>query len=204
MSTVDFQRAFHNDENFIRGAARLLVAAVTQTFPTSIANIVDLTLFNAQAGWSDLGATKTGVTWTVNSTDESFDIDQVTADLFVRPNSWECSIGTQLAQVTLETLQIAWEGGTVTTDTAPTPDEKVMGFGNPTAFTERRLAVLYQRPNGKIRATIFRRVVRASQESSLTYNKTGEQQSVPVRFRGLPDLSISDVYSRFFVVRDQI
>lgn len=201
---ADFHRVNVNDDNFIRAPARLLIAGITVAMPTKISDVIDLTVYNAQSGWTDLGGTKTGVTWTINSTDESFDVDQIVGDLKVRPNSWECSIGTQLAEVTLETLQVAWEGSDITTDAATEPDEREMGFGNPTRFTERRLAVLAQKDNDKIRAVFFRKVVRASQESSLAFNKTGEQQSVPVRFRGLPDLSITDVKKRFFIIRDQV
>lgn len=204
MSTnIDFHRANVNDENFIRGAARLMWAGATIGNPTTIAGIINMSTYNPMTNWNDLGATKTGITISVNNTEESFDVDQVMGDLRVLPTNWECSVQTQLAEMSLERLAVAWEGSQVTTDTAVTPNEKEMGFGQPLFYTERKLAVLFQRPNGRIRAFIFRRVVRAAVESSVVFAKTGEQQTVPVRFRALADLSVADPYKRFFIVRDQ-
>jgi hypothetical protein len=102
--------------------------------------------------------------------------------------------------MTLDRLSFCWEGSSVTTSGG----EKSMSYGAPTSYTRRRLAVLFQRPNGKVRAFVFRKVQRAPQESTITFNKTGEQQSVAVRFKAIADLSVSDVYSRFFTAFDQV
>lgn len=208
---ADFHRTAVNDETFIRGAARLMIANVTVTFPSSIGCVINMSTYAASTDvtfgpWTDLGATKGGVTISVNSSEESFDVDQITGDLRTLPTNWECSVQTQLAELSLDRLQVAWEGSAVTTDATVTPNEKEMGFGQPLYFTERRLAVLFQRPyttSNKIRGFFFRRVVRASAESSVVFNKAGEQQSVTIRFRALPDLSVADPYKRFFTVRDQ-
>jgi hypothetical protein len=79
-----------------------------------------------------------------------------------------------------------------------------LGVGEPTNYTKRRLAVLYQKPSGLVRAFIFRKVQRMPQESSITFQKTGEQISIPVRWRALADTSVSDTKKRFFIIRDQI
>lgn len=205
---ADFHRTFVNDRSFIRGAARLLVAPLTQTRPTQISSVIVLasgaTQYDAQAGWTDLGGTKTGVQITINNAEESFDIDQQLGDISSQPTGWECSVGTQLAEMTPERLQLAWEGSAITVDATPaTGSEQEIGFGAPTSYTKRRLAVLFQRPNGKIRAYLFHTVQRQPQESSVTHAKTGEQISVPVRFRVMPDTSIDDVQKRFFIIRDQ-
>lgn len=204
----DFHRTFVNDRSFIRGAARILIAPITQTKPTKIGDVITLaagaTQYDAATGWVDLGATKTGVQITVNNAEETFDIDQQLGDIASLPSSWECSVGTQLAEMTPERLQVAWEGSAVTLDSTPTTgNEQVIGFGAPTSYTQRRLAVLFQRPNGKIRAYLFHKVQRQPQESSITHAKTGEQISIPVRFRVLPDSTETDITKRFFVIRDQ-
>jgi hypothetical protein len=41
------------------------------------------------------------------------------------------------------------------------------------------------------------------QESSVTHAKTGEQISVPVRWRVLADTTITDPQKQFFIIRDQ-
>jgi hypothetical protein len=199
----DFHRTYVNDDSFIRGAARLLWAGTTISFPAKLGDVINLSTFDAMTGWNDLGATKTGITISVNNTEESFEVDQIYGDLDTLPTSWECSVQTALAEMSLDRLNVAWEGSAVTTDTAMNPNEKEMGFGQPRSYTKRRLAVMFQRPNNKVRGYLFRSVVRSAQESSVVYNKTGEQQSVPVRFRAFADASISDVNKRFFLVRDQ-
>lgn len=206
----DFHRTFVDDRSFIRGAARLLIAPYTLTKPTKIADVIRLSssssfaLYDAASGWTDLGATKTGIQITINNAEESFDVDQILGDISSAPTNWECSVGTQLAEMTPERLQVAWEGSDITTDLAPTPDEVEIGFGSPTSYTQRRLAVLFQRPNGQIRAYLFHKVQRTPQESSVTHAKTGEQISVPVRFKVLSDTSAStDPKKRFFIIRDQ-
>jgi len=105
--------------------------------------------------------------------------------------------------MTPERLQVAWEGSAITLDATPDVPEQEIGFGSPTAYTQRRLAVLFQRPNGKIRAYFFHKVQRQPQESSVTHAKTGEQISIPLRFRVLSDTSLTDPLKRFFIIRDQ-
>ena len=97
-----------------------------------------------------------------------------------------------------------WEGSAISVDaTPPTGSEQEVGFGAPVAYVTRRLAVLFQRPNLKIRAYLFHKVQRMPQESSVTHAKTGEQISVPVRFKALNDTTITDVTKQFFIIRDQ-
>lgn len=183
--------------------------------PTALGDVIDLGVdatpgpaveatYDAEAGWVDLGATKTGVQITINNSEESFDVDQVMGDIASQPTNWECSVGTQLAEFTPEKMQIAWEGSAITVDTTPVSgSEKEIGFGQPVAYTQRRLAVLFQRPNGKVRGYLFGKIQRMPQESSITHAKTGEQISIPVRFKVLADTEEPDIYKRFFRIRDQ-
>lgn len=200
----DFHRVSINDESFIRGAARILWAGSTVAFPTSISSVINMSLYDSTTGWNDLGATKTGIQISVNNTEESFDVDQIYGNIDTLPTSWDVSVQTALAEMTLDRLQFAWEGDPVTTQTVTSGNEKQTFVGSPLDYTERRLAVLFQRPSGKIRGFFFRKVNRSPQESTVTFNKTGEQISVPVRFTCLPDLSISEPKQRYFMIRDQI
>lgn len=208
----NFHRTFVNDRSFIRGAARLLIAPIAQARPVQISDVIALAssvgppavaLYDAQTGWTDLGATKTGIQITINNAEETFDVDQVLGDISSQPTSWECSVGTQLAEMTPERLQVAWEGSAITVDSVPTEPEQEIGFGSPAAYTQRRLAVLFQRPDGKIRAYLFHKVQRMPQESSVTHAKTGEQISIPARWRVLADTTITDPQKQFFIIRDQ-
>lgn len=202
---TDFFRTSINDESFVRGAARLLWAGTTISFPTSIGSVINMSTYDAATGWNDLGATKTGIQISRNNTEESFDVDQILGDIYSAPNAWDMSVGTALAETTLERFQVAWQGSAVTTDaTPPSGSEKNLGLGVPTTYLQKRLAVLFQRRDNKIRGYFFRIVQRMPQESNITFAKTGEQTTIPVRFKCLPDTSISDIDSRFGIVRDQV
>lgn len=209
---ADFHRTDVNDRSFIRGAARLLIAPIDHPRPTKISDVIALasasgvSLYDAQRGWTDLGATKTGIQITINNAEESFDVDQIYGDISSAPTSWECSVGTALAEMTPEKLQVAWEGSEITEHAdpqSPSGYEQEIGFGQPDSYTQRRLAVLFQRPNGKIRAYLFHKVQRMPQESTVTHAKTGDQITIPVRFRVLADSTITDPKKRFFIIRDQ-
>ena len=197
---ADFHRVSVTDDNFIRGAGRILWAGMTIAFPTSVSDIINLSSFDAQTGWNDLGATKGGISISHNNTEEEFDVDQILAAIDSRPVSWEQTVSTQLAEMTLERLQVAWEGGPSTDDGT----FRKIGIGEPTIYTRRMLAVLFRKANDKLRAHVFRRVQKSPQESSVAFNKTGEQQSVPVTFRALADTSVADVYLRTQVIFDQV
>jgi len=196
----NFFRTGITDDNFIRGAARLLVAGTTITFPTGISDVINLSTYDAQTGWTDVGATKTGITITRNQTEETFDVDQILGDIDSRPVSYEQTVATALAEVTLENFIIAWEGGPISTSGS----FRTMGVGEPTVYTRRRLAVIFQKANDKLRMHAFHKVQRSAAESAIPFNKTGEQQSIPVVFRALADTSISDVNTRTQVIFDQV
>lgn len=193
---------------FVRGPARLLIAPIGTTFPTQISDVIrtasGATQYDASGVWEDLGATLGGVQISVNHAEETFGVDQVLGDIESAPTNWECSVQTALAENTLEHFQLAWEGSNINTNTTPTPDERSLGYGQPTVYTRRRLAVLYKSDEDKIRAFVFRRVQLQPIESQVTFNKTGEQQSIPIQFKGLADASVSDVKQRFFTIFEQV
>ena len=187
-----------------------MIAPIALARPQKIGDVIAMAsasgvaLYDAASGWTDLGATKTGIQITINNAEETFDVDQILGDISSQPTNWECSVGTQLAEMTPERMSLAWEGSTITVDAAPpTGAEEEFGVGQPASYTQRRLAVLFQRPDGKIRAYLFHKVQRQPQESSVTHAKTGEQISIPIRFRVIADASLTDVRKRFFIVRDQ-
>ena len=197
---VEFFSTNISDNTFIRGAARLLWAGTTIAFPTGITDIINLSTYVVQTGWNDLGATKTGITVTHNNTEEEFDVDQILGVIDTRPVSYEQAVSSALAEVNLQRLQVAWEAGPITT----AGGEESMGVGEPAVYIKRRLAVVFKKADNKLRAHVYRLVTKSPQESALAYNKTGEQQQIPVRFRALADTSIADVYTRTQVIFNQV
>lgn len=192
-----------DDASFIRGPARILWCGITISMPANIGAVINMSTYDPMTNWNDLGATKNGIQITYNNTEDNFDVDQIISDLKTIPSGWEMSVRTEFAEANLDRLQFSWEGYPITTDALDGGTTKVAYFGAPLNYTQRRLAVLFQRPSGKVRAFIFRIVQKSPTESSLTYAKTGEQQTIPMSFKCFPDLSVSDPLQRFVVVRDQ-
>ncbi len=206
---TDFLRTNLDDKwAFVRGAARLLVASDDAAFPTQISQVLQTASgagqYDAASAWTDLGATLTGITISVNHTEETFTVDQVLGDIDSQPTDWSATVSTQLAENTLEHFQVAWEGSAISTNTGPSPDERSMGYGQPTQYTRRKLAVAYKNKFDLIRVHVFRRVQLQPVESSIAYNKTGEQIAIPVQFKALADSSVDDTQSRFFTTFEQL
>src|SRR4051812_31904436 len=105
----NFLRSRHpmsNESSFVQGAGRVLIADTAHADPDGIEDVLVLTagatLFDAATGWTDVGFTKTGINITRNNAEEDFDVDQVRGSLMRRPSNWEMSVGTQLAEATME------------------------------------------------------------------------------------------------------
>jgi hypothetical protein len=210
------------ERGFVQGAGRILYAPAGTTFPTGIDDMVNLTTgptqYDLVLPWVEIGFTKTGINITRNNAEEDFDVDQISGSIRRRPTNWEMSVGTQLAEATLETFQLAWELGPIstTTGTAPALDERHVGLSAPTSYVERLIAVLFQFPpepsggtvaapgsEAMIRAWVFRRCYRAAQESGMTLQKTGEQVSLPARWNAQADSS-QPVASQFGEIIEQV
>lgn len=198
-----------NPDSLVRGPARLLVANITVPTPANISDVINMTanasmgLYSAILPWWDLGSTKAGVQLTVNNAEEAMSVDQVNGDIEVLPNAFEASVGTQLADVTPAMCALVWEGKYSYAASSPDGPRHRVGFGQPSVYTKRKLVVLHQKTNKLIRAHFFHKVTRTAQESAVTYNREGEQQSLPHRFRALADTSITEEYDRFFITLDQ-
>ncbi len=184
----------------VKGAARIMYAPSTEPDPASIGDVIDTTTYAAQGTWEDLGATRTGIQITVNNTESSFEVDQVAGVIGTSPETWECTVATQLAEVTLENLVIAWEGAAITTDGS----ERETGFAGATSYTERRLAVLFQKPDLKITGYLFHRAVRSPVAGVLDFQKGGDARTIPVTFNILADATQTDPLKAFFIVREQV
>lgn len=184
------------ERGFVQGAGRILMAPAG-TFPDGIEDLIVLTAgatqYDVVAPFEEVGFTKTGINITRNNAEEDFDVDQVQGSIKRRPSNWEMSIGTQLAEGSLETFQTAWQLGPISTVTKTSPqlNERHIGLSAPKTYPEKMLAVLFQFDSGLIRAWVFRRCIHAAQESGMTLQKTGEQVSLPARWNALPDDSVS-------------
>jgi hypothetical protein len=164
-------------------------------------------LYDPVGGWTELGSSRGGCQISRNNTETQIDVDQILASIVSVPDEWEMTIATQLAETTLENIQIAWEGGVINLDITTSPDERHLGLGNPTAYVLRRLAVIHQKTigpaAGKLRAHVFRQVSRSPVASTLDFQKTGNQSTLPLTFRAYADPAVGDPYYSMGEVIDQ-
>lgn len=175
--------------------------AVTRTTP-------GFGLYDPVGTWTELGSTKGGISIDRNNTETQIDVDQILQAVAAIPDEYEMTVTTALAETTLENIQVAWEGGAITTDITQTPNERHLPMGAPLAYTQRRLAVVHQKSLGpsasRIRAHVFRIAMRSPTASRITFNKSGDQQTIPSVFRGFADASVGDPAARFGEVIEQL
>lgn len=165
--------------------------------------------WDAQAAYTDLGPTKGGITVLRNNSEETFDVDQLLADIMSLPTAWNMSVQANMARNDIDLIQYLWEGGAITVDGSS--GERTLALGAPTAYTQKRLGVLFQRQSldggttpGGVRAYCFRIAQKTPQESSIVHNKTGDQATIPYTWNCLADPNIVDPKSRFGSIIDQM
>lgn len=201
---------FRIDETqLVRGAGRLMYAPSSQAAPDEIDDVYDTITFDPQTGWVDLGATRQGITVAVNNTETSFDVDQVLGAIGTAPDTWTCTVATQLAEMTLEHLALVWEGSSIVTNTTPSPDERRTGFAGATSYTERRLAVGFKKrlqgtSTDVLMLFYFHRAVRSPQEVQIAFNKGGDAMTIPVTFNILADSTQADPKDGFGFIYEQV
>jgi hypothetical protein len=207
---------FRGDQTkLVRGAARIMIAPSSADKPLKISDVIVLTAgatqYDPVAPWTDLGYTREGIQITVNNEEQAFDVDQVQGEIGAAPIGWTCNVVTNLAEVTLPHLIIAWEGAALTVDTTTTPNEQETGFAGASYYTERRGAVMFQGPSpdqgvtpGLITGYFFHRLIRAPQEGQLNFQKSGDAQVIAMNLKALADSTESDPLKQFFRVRAQV
>lgn len=188
-----------NRPNLIANAAGLTggttpTVTVTETTPGA-------GQYDPLNGWIDLGATKNGIQIVRNNSETAWDVDQVNADIRTFPTSWEQSVRTSLSEATLANFAYTWD--TLQPTMNATTGEETLLLGAPTSYAVRRLAVLFMKADGKIRAHFFRRVSHTPQESSVNFQKNSEQVTLPVAFKCLADDSSNSIDDRFGFILNQ-
>jgi hypothetical protein len=165
-------------------------------------------IYETQADYQDLGATKGGITISRNNSEETFSVDQIKADILSLPNAWEMSVSASMAQVDIDMIQYLWEGGTISLDVST--GERTLPLGTPTAYRQKRLVVMFQRPSldggvtvGLIQAWVFRITQRSPTDSSVVFNREGDQSTVPFTWKTIADQTVTDEYARFGHILDQ-
>lgn len=158
--------------NLVLGPANLYVA----DFGASETTLVTLSsLGTAPTGtWRDVGATTDGVTLTIEQEYTELEADQVIDVAGSRLVKRGFKVETNLAELTMENLKTALNGGTITTGTGVQTYSPII---NATSAEPTYLALIIDgiAPNGKPRRIIVRKAL-SLEGTELAYNK--EDQSV--------------------------
>lgn len=203
-----------------RGAARILYAAVSQSFPGKLESIIQpavpkdphATAFALGTGWHDWGATsRDGVSITRSfEAEEGVETDQSPASLFGgQPSTWAASLAFTLMHTDPDSLALAWElpvKRSYALNSAG-PDYKVAQtyskFSAPSELTERRIAVIQEHPtSGKLRAFVFRKAALSAEASELLVARSNAS-SVPVSMVANPDTAVAEDQDMFGGVFDE-
>jgi len=190
-------------EQVIGGAGRLLYQLTaaelgsTPVFPTKISDIMNTSNFAAQVanGWRDFGQTNDGITISRAVSMTTWDTDQVT-EVVEAIDRWTHTLATNLAEMSLENLQLAWEGGTITAVSGGLPGERYLPFGIPSTLTARRIAVLFRDRYGYLHAWVFREAqLNTMGETAFT---RGTMQTLPCTWKLFADTAINDENDQTF------
>ncbi len=165
-------------------------------------------IYEVKNGWFDVGPTLGGITITHNNTEQTYTIDQLNGDIYSVPNGVEMGIAAAVSKINLETMKLFWEGGTIATISGS--GNRTMGLGSFSSYTQRRAAIISQRPSldggttpGKIQAYTFRITQRSPTESSVVWQKEGAQRAPAFAWKVLPDTTVADERFRYGLVIDE-
>lgn len=186
-----------------------LLTGGTTPLVTNVRTTPGVGQYDAQSSYTDLGATKGGITIGRNNTEQTFSVDQINADIMSIPTAWQMTVAASVAQADIDTLQYLWEGGTISLDI--TSGERTLPLGTPKVYRQKRLVVLFQRQSvdggvtpGAIRAYAFRITQRTPQQSDIVHNSDGDQVTIPFTWNAIADQTVPDDYARFGGILDQV
>ncbi len=201
-------------ENIFGGAGRLLYADNGTAKPDDISDIVDIgtSPYAAATGWNDFGATEGGASISRAYEMNEISVDQIAGVFDKEVTNWTMSLQTELAEATIENLQIAWVGAssitTVTAVPSGFPNERRLGLGAPTCLPERMIALVVDKREdcaageSRVRAYVFW-ISQIDGAASAHAFKKGEKTVLPVTFNLLPDPS-EEPGEEFGIVLDQL
>ena len=177
--------------NILRGPARLLYyssiatggACPIATEPTTISDILaDGTISGAAGtGWTDFGAVEGAVTHQRELTTDQDVVENSLSPIRDVLIGVKDTVIANLAEVSFENLQVAWELGGIVTNSGVTPNEKTIPFSVPESLTPRMIAFVHAKPDGKLRAHVFWNVTPGNAASGLALAKT-PKGTIPVQF----------------------
>jgi hypothetical protein len=153
------------------GPGKLYWAAVGATEPTTLATAFAV-------AWTDLGYTNEGSSFTISPSFEDIEVAEEFDPIDVTKTGNAMNIDFALAQVTVENLQLAMNGGTVTTGTGEKSVEPLASTVAP-VYT-----ALAWRSNDSKEQFIWRRCLQTG-DIEVARRKAPDKATIPASFRVL-------------------
>lgn len=198
---MDFYRTDLTDDwATIRGPARILVADEDQDIPTGIQNVIDLDTFDAQDGWTDVGATKGGATIDYGLGSPQYGINRDTGQIDYYVNEAELTVSTRIAENTFESYQLAWHATDMSLNVY---GQRVYNLGTPDRLACKRICLAYREKSTEfIRLYCIHRAV-ITPSGSIDFQKAGDQLTIPINITAFPDFSNAQIDHRFMKIIEQ-
>lgn len=177
-----------NSDNVVGGPARVLVAdpSVT-TYPQQISDIINLTTYLAQTGWTDIGHTSEPF----ESTDgfETTDwISQQLGRINIQVGTWNRTISITAMQKDEVVMNLIHEA---VEDRVTNPDgDKVTYFWDKPETREWRMVAIHFNSNDSLlTADVFPRVKRSGADATTAWDRSNPQTHGS-EFTPLPDTAV--------------
>lgn len=195
-----------------KGAGRFVVSDpdLLTSFPGRLESIMQPsspadageTAYALATGWVDLGPTTEDGMKIKREADlsEGIPLDQRTTNLDEgEPENWSMESEATLLHTDLETIQKAWEGGTLRAYSADGTHvaQHALDLDAPSSFTERMAAFIQEDPkSGKLRAYAFRSTIPQVDGSEMAL-QAGEATGMPLKLKLNADETISEGSGQF-------
>lgn len=135
-------------DNVLGGRARVLYAPDTESIPTSIADVIDMTSPYAVVGdWIDLGATRDSSSYSKSIESSGYEIQQATSAVLEEITDVTRTMTISIAEIAPENIVLLEEAGSIGTIAAATLKgaQKQVKVGSFSDTTHYRMAFIAQR-----------------------------------------------------------
>lgn len=176
----------------LRGPAKILYASGANGFPTLVENVINPSTGAPAGNWVSFGLTRGGVN--VNKNLEQTirdDVDQLLGAYDQDITGREYTVVTQLAEVHLDTTQLAMAldlGVASVVGTQATQTYRPLDDSDNKALEWRWAVVFPKATNGKVFAFVFRRGAIAGGEKAFRFDKS-DPASPPLEIRMFPEIA---------------
>jgi hypothetical protein len=201
MTTKMIDAVTVTEAKIYKGAARVVISDPDEftSFPGAFDTVMDPTTYELQSGLSDLGpTTEDGVA--IRRTADLSDgipLDQRETALYEgEPERWSMEAEVTFLHTDLDTIQIAWEGGTKRTIASPTAQHS-LDLDAPSTFTERMVFVIQESAKTeKLRMHAYRKAVPQVDGSEMAI-KGSEATGLPTKFKLRADENVAQGSGQF-------